>query len=221
MMWGIDGVSGRDDLRVVRFPRRTDDTEVVPPSILVALCPVPADRAGQSSAVRACACELLRAHGVNAPHIGRHANGAPAWPAGWVGSLTHSAGWGAVAVARADSVRAVGIDLEDPQRMKRALWPHVFTPEEINALDDLPDDEAQGRAAAAFGAKEAIFKALSPLGGGPVPGFHDVVLAWDSQGGFTARTAAAARNHPHPHLHALRGQTAIQDGRLLALVWLE
>ncbi len=67
-------------------------------------------------------------------------------------------------------------------------------------------------------------KALSPLGGGPVPGFHDVVLAWDSQGGFTARTAAAARNQPHPHLHALhalRGQTAIQDGRLLALVWLE
>ena len=106
----------------------------VQPAIQVALCPVPSDRAGQSAAVRVCACDLLRAHAVNAPHIGRHESGAPLWPEGWVGSLTHSAGWGAVAVARTESIRAVGIDLEDPQRMKRALWAHVLTPSEIHAL---------------------------------------------------------------------------------------
>jgi phosphopantetheine--protein transferase-like protein len=184
--------------------------------IQVALCPVPADRAGQSAAVRACACELLRARGVNSPHIGRHANGAPIWPDGWVGSLTHSTGRGAVAVARADSIHAVGIDLEYPRRMKRALWAHVLTPTEINALADLPEDVANKRVTASFCAKEAIYKALSPLGG-RVPGFHDVELVWDKGGGFTPRSTTA---EAPAHLHNLIGITATHHEHILALTWL-
>ncbi len=105
--------------------------------------------------------------------------------------------------------------------MKRALWPHVFTPAEINALDNLSDNEARWRAAATFGAKEAIYKSLASLGDDPVPGFHDVELAWDHRGGFTIRPAPDTGVPPHLHLQALRGRAADVQDRLLALVWLE
>lgn len=188
----------------------------VPPAIQFALCPVPADRAGQSTAVRACACDLLRSHAVNAPHIGRHESGAPLWPEGWVGSLTHSAGWGAVAVARTDAIRALGIDLEDPQRMKRALWAHVLTPSEILALAGLPEDVANEKATASFSAKEAIYKAIAPLGG-RTPGFHEVELAWDRSGRFSARGTTP---ETFMQVDELVGSSMVHQDRIITVAWL-
>ncbi len=38
--------------------------------------------------------------------------GAPRWPAGVVGSMTHCAGYRAAVVARADEVTSLGVDAE-------------------------------------------------------------------------------------------------------------
>ncbi|MFJ1637811.1 MULTISPECIES: 4'-phosphopantetheinyl transferase [unclassified Streptomyces] len=46
---------------------------------------------------------------------GRH--GAPVWPAGITGSITHTEDYRAAAVARTADIRAIGIDAEPHQRM--------------------------------------------------------------------------------------------------------
>ena len=182
------------------------------------LFPVPADRSGQSAAVRAAAAALLRARGVADPHIGRSADGAPLWPAGWTGSLSHSRTWGAAAIAPASALRSLGIDLEDPARMKPKLWPYLLCPPELVALEALPEPAANRRVAAVFSAKEALYKTLTPLGG-RVPGFKEVELRWKPDDRFTP--------HPYPPRpdeavwpRGLTGFTCPTHDHLLALAWL-
>ncbi len=191
--------------------------------IEVACCPVPKDRAGQSAAVRACAAALLGAHGVVPVSIGRLPSGAPHWPDGWVGSLSHAPDGGAVAVARSASLQTVGIDFEDPTRMHRALWSHMLSAGELKELTGVPEAAANQRAAEVFSAKEAIYKALAPLGG-PVPGFHEVEIRWSADGAFRAqRVAPPARaggpaDTPPVDLD-LSGLICPLLGHVLALVW--
>lgn len=216
--------------------------------IEVALCSVPSDYAGKSAAVRACAAARLAAHGVTGAVIGRAADGAPLWPAGWVGSLTHATARGAVALARREHVRAVGIDLENPARMHRRLWAHVLAPAELAAVTKVAANNAaseahaeaaaNARAAAVFSAKEAIYKALAPLHsalGLATPGFHDVTLRWagDADNGTSfpgtdARTRAegftiapgSGSASASPLLAELRGRVWPDGDDLLALAWL-
>jgi 4'-phosphopantetheinyl transferase EntD len=182
------------------------------------LFPVPADRGGQSAAVRAAAAGLLRARGVAEPHIGRSNEGAPLWPAGWTGSLSHSRTRGAAAIAPATALRSLGIDLEDPQRMKKKLWPYLMSPPELAGLDTLTESAANRRVAAVFSAKEAIYKTLAPLGG-RVPGFKEVELRWSSGERFTAHLFP-----PRPEDAAwprgLSGFVGQKHEHLIALAWL-
>lgn len=178
--------------------------------LTLAFCPAPGPRTEQSSAVRAAASVLLTRAGLNAPVIGRQPDGQPLWPAGWVGSLTHSRTLGAAALAPAAALRSLGLDLEDPTRLKPALWPHVLTPAELATAT--PD-----RAAATFSAKEAIYKALAPLTP-EVPGFHDVDVIWSADGGFRAQPAAGRTTTPL--LVQLRGLALPHADHVLALCWL-
>lgn len=183
--------------------------------IALALRPAPADRPGQSTAVRAVATGLLQARGVTAPHIGRAPDGAPLWPAGWTGSLTHSRHACAAAIAPAATLRSLGIDLEDPARMKRKLWPYILSTPELAALESLPEPEAHARAAATFSAKEALYKVLAPLGG-RVPGFREVELRWSAPARFTVHACADV-----PCLPAgLDGFACTLGPHVLALAWL-
>ncbi|POX38552.1 4'-phosphopantetheinyl transferase, partial [Streptomyces sp. Ru73] len=61
---------------------------------------------------RHCAHRAMERLGAPAAPVPRGVRGAPGWPAGIVGSITHCAGYRAAAVARSGRVRAVGIDAE-------------------------------------------------------------------------------------------------------------
>ena len=188
--------------------------------IEVALCPLPdADVSGpdrrkrESEAVRVLARTLLARHGVTDAAIPRHAQGFPVWPDGWVGSLSHSAGWGAVALGRSTGWRGVGVDVEDPARMKPGLWSHILTADERRGLERLEASEAALVATAAFGAKEAAFKVLSPLSVAS-PGFLDVAIVWRGGGEFGLSEEVAEN---YPEVNALSGRCAVVHGRVLAV----
>tara|TARA_X000000950_G_scaffold287960_1_gene402572 strand:+ start:174 stop:923 length:750 start_codon:yes stop_codon:yes gene_type:complete len=83
----------------------------------------------------------------------------PIWPAGLVGSISHSKTY-AAAVATT-SLQALGVDIETPGRITEALQPRLFTAKERHRLRGLPDSAAT----VAFAAKEAGFKAISPIVG--------------------------------------------------------
>ncbi|MFF4224666.1 4'-phosphopantetheinyl transferase family protein [Streptomyces sp. L500] len=136
-------------------------------------------RRREFAAVRHCARRAARRLGVpDAPLLPGH-RGAPRWPAGVVGSMTHCPGYRAAALARAEAVRAVGIDAEPhapvPERMARG----IALPEErerLRALHRLDDGVCWDRLL--FCAKEAVYKVWSPLTGVWL-GFHEASITID------------------------------------------
>jgi 4'-phosphopantetheinyl transferase EntD len=88
------------------------------------------------------------------------ADGAPVWPAGLTGSITHARTWCAVALARRTSVRTVGIDVEEEEPLAPELWPTVCTDREFGWLYSLPAKRRGLAAKLMFSAKESAYKAL-------------------------------------------------------------
>jgi 4'-phosphopantetheinyl transferase EntD len=150
-----------------------------------------AERRKQESAeARWLAGEMLARQGIHNAAIARHEKGFPVWPRGWVGSLSHSSGWVAAIQGSGAVLRGVGVDIESPTRMKPAMWAHIMTAGERETLAVFDQAEAALHATAVFGAKEALFKTLSPAGVA-IPGFLEVEIVWQGAGRFEARCPGA------------------------------
>jgi 4'-phosphopantetheinyl transferase EntD len=86
----------------------------------------------------------------------------PVWPNGLVGTITHTVGWCAVAVARQSEVEGLGADVESATPLERQLWERVCRPEERRFLEALDPDRQGLVAKGFFSAKESIYKAVYP-----------------------------------------------------------
>ena len=142
------------------------------------------------AAGRACA---RRALGVEVA-IGVGTHGAPQWPAGFVGSITHTDDDAAAVASQA--LRAIGIDLESLAHAARVadLIATVATPRDV-----LPAHADV--AALVFSAKESIYKCLYPLTGRLLD-FSDVDVAF-GDGTFSVLRAAG-----YADVAAVRGRFA-------------
>jgi 4'-phosphopantetheinyl transferase EntD len=99
----------------------------------------------------------------------------PVWPDGFVGSLTHTDGFCAAAVARRERFLAVGIDAEPDVPLEPNIAERVSSESEI-ALAAVYVGNDPGRAAhLVFSAKEAFYKCQFPLSR-TFLGFEDVRL---------------------------------------------
>ncbi len=106
--------------------------------------------------------------------------GAPVWPADVVGSITHSAGLGAAAVAPAARAHGIGLDLEDVTAVRDAGIARLVA-------DDMEQrwiDGDRARLVSVFSAKEAVYKAFQPTRG-VFFGFDAVTLR-GTEDGFEA-----------------------------------
>lgn len=81
----------------------------------------------------------------------------PLWPPGIVGTITHTEGCAAVAVAHAAAFSGLGADVEQDTPLAPKLWSHILTPEDDP--EGLDPDDADGRAKLIFSAKECAYKA--------------------------------------------------------------
>ena len=82
----------------------------------------------------------------------------PCWPAGFIGSISHTDTLAVAAVAAKSSGRSIGIDIERIRRLKPALHRKVLTEEERRRPWQDPREGV-----VAFSAKEAGYKAVNPL----------------------------------------------------------
>jgi 4'-phosphopantetheinyl transferase EntD len=89
----------------------------------------------------------------------------PAWPQGIVGSITHTDGFAAAAVASAAHCISLGLDAEKIDRVAQDVWTHICSQEEINRIRELQPDKAAFAAALIFSAKEAFYKCQYPITG--------------------------------------------------------
>ena len=116
--------------------------------------------------------------------------GAPRWPEGIVGSITHCDGYRAAAVAYADDVAAIGLDAEPDDPLPRGVLDVISLPAERARLAALAGEwPAVCWDRLLFSAKESVYKAWFPLTGRWL-GFEDADVTITPAGTFTARLLA-------------------------------
>jgi len=78
-------------------------------------------RRREFATARTCARRALVRLGVAPQSILPGPGGAPSWPAGIVGSITHCDGYRGCAVARVTDLRSIGIDAEPNEPLPKGL----------------------------------------------------------------------------------------------------
>lgn len=120
-------------------------------------------RREEFAAGRLCAAEALKTLGIRQSSVGREEGGAPIWPEGVVGSISHTENIAAAVVARANSVTCVGLDIEERGGVASYLWRFLFSEEEFKYLSKFNQDEQDDLATSFFVCKEAFYKAQWPI----------------------------------------------------------
>lgn len=136
----------------------------------------------------------------------------PAWPAGFVGSISHCPGLCVAAVARSADFRALGLDVEVRRRVRARLYERVCTPAEVAWM--AAGGHAEETATLLFSAKEATYKSLNPLTGVHL-GFGDVEVTVDLDAGTFLATVSA--DIPEA-LSRLPGRFSFEDGHVLTAI---
>ncbi|GAB2587952.1 4'-phosphopantetheinyl transferase superfamily protein [Streptomyces capparidis] len=177
---------------------------------------------------RGCARRALAALGAPPEPVARGEHGAPRWPPGVVGSLTHCPGYRACAVARSADVAALGIDAEPALPLPRRVLGAIASDAERAQLADLAR-ERPGPAwdRLLFCAKEAVFKAWFPLTGRWL-GFRDAHVEFTAApggppagsvtGDFAARLLVPAPAVPGGALTDFHGRWRVGSGLAVTAV---
>jgi 4'-phosphopantetheinyl transferase EntD len=170
-------------------------------------------RRREFATVRWCARRALGALGVAPVALPRGAYGAPVWPEGFVGSMTHCDGYRAAAVGRNAEVIALGIDAEPNEPLPPLVGRSVASEREWEMAAALRG-VAGGRLL--FSAKEAVYKAWYPWTSEHLT-FTDIHLEAEmsereSEGRFWARL---------PDGVVLQGRWLVEDGVIVSAVCVE
>jgi 4'-phosphopantetheinyl transferase EntD len=170
-------------------------------------------RRQEFTTVRHCARLALAELGVAPGPVLPGVRGAPVWPDGIVGSMTHCAGYRAAAVGRMSQVGGIGIDAEEHGPLPEGVLDMVSSASERAHLAELAEAQPAvhwGRLL--FSAKEAVYKVWSPRTGEWL-GFEEAEVSFDPVSAtFTARLLVPG---PFPTLH---GRYLVEDGIVLAAI---
>ncbi|TDC81784.1 4'-phosphopantetheinyl transferase superfamily protein [Micromonospora sp. KC606] len=162
------------------------------------------------TAGRVCARRALTRLGLPAVPVPAAADRSPVWPAGVVGTITHTRGYCAAAVAHATDIRSVGMDAERHRNLDPGVRRLICRPEEEELLARLP--VGTWWPLVLFSAKETVYKVWHPVVGSWLD-FQDATVELDLRAGtFTARIdparVAAATVADPPAV--IRGRFAVE-----------
>jgi 4'-phosphopantetheinyl transferase EntD len=136
---------------------------------------------------RRCAREALAKLGYAPVPIRAGPKREPLWPAGLVGSITHTTGFRAAAVASRSVLASIGIDTEQNNRLPDGVEESITVPGEPEMLAVLSRTfPAMHWGRLLFSAKESVYKAWYPLTGRWL-GFEDARVVINSVGTFAAK----------------------------------
>ncbi|MFC9295697.1 4'-phosphopantetheinyl transferase [Streptomyces sp. NPDC057011] len=176
-------------------------------------------RRREFTTVRHCASLALGELGVPYVPLVPGERGAPSWPAGVVGSMTHCRGYRAAVVARRGDALALGVDAEPDEPLPRGMLESVSLPRErerLHALRALRADLCWDRLL--FSAKEAVYKAWFPLTGRLLD-FHEADVLFDPvRYGFRATLLVPGPLVGGRELRAFEGRWTARRGLLATAV---
>jgi 4'-phosphopantetheinyl transferase EntD len=154
---------------------------------------------------RACARAALEKLGHGDAVIGRAPGGAPLWPDGTIGSITHTKGYAAALVGETARFSGIGVDAERVGGVTRNLWPRLFDAAELAYLAALHDAAQACAAALIFSAKETSYKVWGCSG--PLS-FLEIRITPKTDG-FTAVRGG----------ESLQGYYAVEGGLMVTAAW--
>ncbi len=168
---------------------------------------------------RACARKALARLGLEPQPILSGSRGAPRWPEGVVGSITHCEGFRACAVARGAEWLTLGIDAEPAQPLPTGLLPDISLPGERALLGELAREEpGVSWDRLLFSAKESVYKAWFPLAERWL-GFEDAELAIDlPRSSFSARLLVPGPLVEGKELSGFEGRWLVDRGLILTAI---
>jgi 4'-phosphopantetheinyl transferase EntD len=149
-------------------------------------------RVAEFAAGRTCARAALAEFGVREFTLRAAPDRQPLWPERFIGSITHTAGFCAAAVAPRASMLAIGLDSEIVGAPTEDIWPTIARREELAWVQSLPAMEQPAAITLLFAAKEALYKCQYPLVGEWLD-FHDLRVeagGWGESAGTFAVGAA-------------------------------
>jgi 4'-phosphopantetheinyl transferase EntD len=179
---------------------------------------VPARRR-EYATVRSCARACLGRLGYPRVPILPGVGGAPIWPAGVRGSLTHCAGYTAAAVAPLAQVSGIGIDAEPDAPLPDGVLELVATPAEqahLAATQVTPGSPNWDRLL--FSAKEAVYKAWFPLVGEWLDHQQAEILINPHNRTFQAQLSRDGLIIDRRQIHRLHGRWNHKQGLLVTAV---
>jgi 4'-phosphopantetheinyl transferase EntD len=204
--------------------------ELFPPSVIVvgadeAMWQIPALAAEEAfirnavekrqrsfRAGRACAHRALARLGLaeTALLVGPH--GAPLWPEGIIGSISHCSDRCLAAVARGGPLAGIGLDVERWGEVKSELAGLICRPEERAWISEREGDE-RSWLALFFSAKESVYKCVYPILQEFIE-FHEVRILPDEQRQKFAVAFEHARAKALDLANRIEGRFAFADAHL-------
>ncbi|WP_190812509.1 4'-phosphopantetheinyl transferase family protein [Saccharopolyspora pogona] len=174
-------------------------------------------RRNEFTTTRGCARKALGSLGFPPAPLLTGERGAPIWPDGVVGSMTHCDGYRAAVVAHQSDFLALGIDAEPAGPLPDGVLDAIARPEELVRLKDLADTwEEVCWDRILFSAKESVYKTWFPVTQQWL-GFEDASIDIDPDtGAFRARLLVTAEAFgPRAEFH---GRWMLRDGLVLTAI---
>jgi 4'-phosphopantetheinyl transferase EntD len=200
-----------------------DTTEDVPESTMF---PEEADRVSKAvekrrrefATVRHCARQAFAELGIPPVALLNGERGAPQWPDGVIGSMTHCAGYRAAVVARTSVIHTVGIDAEPHATLPEGVAGMIARDEEKAMLTSLrAADPAIHWDRMLFCAKEAVYKAWYPLMRKWL-GFEEASITLDPAGTFQAKLMVPGPVVAGKQLDGFAGRWIVGDGLVITAI---
>jgi 4'-phosphopantetheinyl transferase EntD len=166
---------------------------------------------------RACAHAALERLGIHGVPILSGARREPLWPDGVVGSISHTDGMCAAAVASASKYQGIGIDLEPDRPLPPEIASAVCSKEELVALERTLAFDPLLIARLVFSAKESVYKCQYPSTQAWL-GFDDVQIRLAASGELSVQACRIAGQDDWPG--RLRGRWKREAGFLVVAAWL-
>ena len=175
-------------------------------------------RRREFTTARHCARRAMEDLGVAPAPLLPGERGAPQWPDGVVGSMTHCAGYRAAVVGQAEKVLAVGIDAEPHAPLPDGVLDVVSLPAERERLAGLSAvDSTTHWDRILFSCKESVYKAWFPLTGAWL-GFEQADLELRESGEFTARLLKPGFHAEDEPLTEFHGRWLARDGLVVTTI---
>jgi len=178
-----------------------------------------AKRRREFTTARACARAALEKIGVPPVPIVPGLRGAPQWPSGVVGSITHCDGYRACAVARDSDIVTIGLDAEPHLRLPDGVLEVVSSTAErlmLARLAETMPGPCWDRIL--FCVKESVYKAWFPLTQRWL-GFEDAAVDFDAANrSFTAQLLVAGPVVNGQVLTGFDGRWQVSDGLIATAI---